>query len=89
MDSMATGHLRVYYGPEQSDRMAGCDRFRQPSHRVTVPLKDVVSALAHAVRHQRTWLADFQDDEVTISTDLYEVILAYQYYHAHDSSVQR
>ena len=36
--------------------------------------------LADAVRNQRTWLTDFDDDPVTISTDLYEVILAYQHY---------
>ena len=29
---------------------------------------------------KRTWLKDFEDDEITISRDLYEVILAYQHY---------
>ena len=33
-----------------------------------------------AVHSGRTWLNDFEDDEVTISTDLFEVILAYQHY---------
>jgi hypothetical protein len=32
------------------------------------------------MRSQRTWLRDFADDEITISTDLYEVLLAYQHY---------
>jgi hypothetical protein len=32
------------------------------------------------VRNERTWLRDFEDDQITISTDLYEVILAYQHY---------
>jgi hypothetical protein len=36
--------------------------------------------LADAVRSERTWLQDFENDEVTISTDLYEVILAYQHF---------
>jgi hypothetical protein len=36
--------------------------------------------LADAVNNQRTWVGDFADDEITISTDLYEVLLAYQYY---------
>jgi hypothetical protein len=35
--------------------------------------------LADAVRNERTWLRDFADDEITISTDLYEVLLAYQH----------
>jgi hypothetical protein len=47
---------------------------------VTVPLAEVASLLADAVQSQRTWLADFDDDEITISMDLYEVILAYQHY---------
>jgi hypothetical protein len=33
-----------------------------------------------AVHSGRTWLSDFEDDEVTLSTDLYEVILAYQHF---------
>jgi len=36
--------------------------------------------LMDAVHSGRTWLRDFEDDEVTISTDLYEVILAYQHF---------
>jgi hypothetical protein len=47
---------------------------------VTVPLGEIVGLLADAVQSKRTWLGDFQDDEVTISVDLYEVILAYQHY---------
>jgi len=29
---------------------------------------------------RRTWLSDFAHDEITITTDLYEVILAYQHH---------
>ena len=47
---------------------------------MTVPLMDVLPLLADAVQSERTWLRDFADDEVTISTDLYEVLLAYQHY---------
>ena len=47
---------------------------------VTVPLGEVFSWLVDALRNGRTWLSDFEDDEVTISSDLYEVILAYQHY---------
>ena len=36
--------------------------------------------LADTVQSNRTWLGDFRNDEITISMDLYEVILAYQHY---------
>ena len=48
--------------------------------RFRVPLGEILPLLADAVRNERTWLRDFEDDQVTISTDLYEVILAYQHY---------
>jgi len=41
---------------------------------------EVLPLLADAVASQRTWLKDFKDDEITISADLYEVLLAYQYF---------
>ena len=49
-------------------------------HTVTVNVGEVLPLLADAVASQRTWLSDFEDDEITISADLYEVLLAYQYY---------
>ncbi len=47
---------------------------------VTVPLMEVLPLLAEAIRSERTWLQDFADDEINISMDLYEVLLAYQHY---------
>ncbi|OHB86687.1 MAG: hypothetical protein A2V98_11030 [Planctomycetes bacterium RBG_16_64_12] len=47
---------------------------------VTVTVAEVAPLLADAVQSERTWLRDFEDDEITISTDLYEIILAYQHY---------
>jgi hypothetical protein len=38
----------------------------------------VAELLTDAVRSDRTWLYDFQDDEVTVSSDLYEVLQAYR-----------
>jgi len=74
---MDRNHLRVYYGPEE-------DACTTLSHReqetVSVPLGEIFPLLADAVRSQRTWLRDFEEDEITISTDLYEVILAYQHF---------
>jgi hypothetical protein len=45
-----------------------------------LPVGDVLPLLADAVYCRRTWLRDFDADEMTISTDLYEVLLAYRYY---------
>jgi hypothetical protein len=47
---------------------------------VTVPLGEILPMLADAVGSNRTWLRDFTADDVTITSDLYEVILAYQHY---------
>ena len=74
---MERNHLRVYYGPEDEN----CATLgQQQEQTVSVPLGEIFPLLADAVRSQRTWLQDFADDEITISTDLYEVILAYQHY---------
>jgi hypothetical protein len=75
---MQASHLRVYYGPqEETSNVTVVDTHRET---VTVPLVEVMPLLADAVQSERTWLRDFADDEVTISMDLYEVILAYQHY---------
>jgi hypothetical protein len=76
---MSSIPLRVYYGPQ--DGMAGtCAEGDCVRQTVTVPLGEIVGLLADAVQSKRTWLGDFKDDEITISTDLYEIILAYQHY---------
>ena len=75
---MARSQLRVYYGP-QSDVCASITADKQ-ADTVSVTLGEILPLLADAVRNERTWLDDFETDQVTISTDLYEVILAYQHY---------
>ena len=72
--------LRIYYGPQDDAQAASVTEVKQSRREVTVPLGEIMPLLADAVRSNRTWLGDFQDDEVTISMDLYEVLLAYQYY---------
>jgi hypothetical protein len=76
---MARSQLRVYYGP-QSDVCASISESKDSKDTVTIALGEILPLLADAVRNERTWLGDFEDDNVTISTDLYEVILAYQHY---------
>ena len=70
--------LRVYYGPSESQ--VNTVAARRPQETVTVPMGEIAPLLADAVESNRNWLRDFADDEVTISSDLYEVILAYRHY---------
>jgi len=41
---------------------------------------EIFPALADALANGKTWIKDFEKDEVTVPYDLYEVILAYQHY---------
>ena len=77
---MSLSHLRVYYGPKEDPGALGVAESQTGRETVTVPLTEVLPLLADAVESERTWLRDFEDDEVTISMDLYEVLLAYQHY---------
>ena len=75
---MAHSSLRVYYGPEND--VVSTVEPQTSNDSVTVPLAEILPMLADAVNNHRTWLSDFADDEVTISNDLYEIILAYQHF---------
>jgi hypothetical protein len=76
---MARSNLRIYRGPaEQTATRRPASNSGTPT--VTVDLDEVLPLLADAVASQRTWLSDFANDQITISADLYEVLLAYQYY---------
>lgn len=48
---------------------------------VTVRLAEIFPLLADALATDRTWLHDFGDEKIAISTDLYELITAYQRFH--------
>lgn len=61
--------LRLYTGPAEAGTL--------PEPTVTVRLGDITRILREAARSDRTWLRDFEDDEVQVSGDLYEVISAY------------
>ena len=77
---MNANHLRIYYGPQGDSATIDVAESLTHPNTVTVPLTEVMPLLADAVQSERTWLRDFADDEVTISMDLYEVLLAYQHY---------
>lgn len=63
--------LRLYLGEEQGTAVA------EPQ--VSVSLGEVARLLTDAIRWNRTWLRDFEDDEVQVSADLYEVLSAYNH----------
>jgi hypothetical protein len=72
-------HLRIYRGPGE-DTIADRPLHSAEHHEITVSVGEVLPLLADALASRRTWLADFEDDEMTISADLYEVLLAYRHY---------
>jgi hypothetical protein len=76
---MARTKLRIYRGPADKTTAVQVASTTSPA-KVTVQVGEVLPLLADAVASRRTWLSDFEDDEITISADLYEVLLAYQYY---------
>jgi hypothetical protein len=77
---MARTQLRIYRGPAAEPTKPLRPASKSSSSTVTVNLDEVLPLLADAVASRRTWLSDFGDDQITISSDLYEVLLAYQYY---------
>ena len=74
---MALPRLRVYNGPNENagSSLAYTLPMRQT---VDVTLGEVLPILADALQNRRMWLEDFETDEITISADLHEVLLAYQ-----------
>jgi hypothetical protein len=62
--------LRLFTG-EDLDGSSATDT------QVSVRFGEITRALADAVRWDRTWLRDFEDDEVSVSNDLYEVISSF------------
>jgi hypothetical protein len=76
---MSASFLRVYRGPEESTAPT-LAKTAAGKPCVTVALSEVLPLLADAVNSRRTWLGDFDNDEITVSADLYEVLMAYQYY---------
>jgi hypothetical protein len=68
---MATARLRVFPQPDldQSDS--------DPGPSISIRLSDLYPLLAQAYRDNYVWLRDFEDDELLVSPDLYEVIRAF------------
>lgn len=77
---MSASRLRVYYGPEKVATDGGLPATIPLRESVTLPLGEVLPQLMDAVKNGRQWVGDFLDEEIAISSDLYEVLLAYQHF---------
>lgn len=68
---MATARLRVFPQPELDQT----DSDSSPS--IPIRLADLYPLLAQAYRDNYVWLRDFEEDELLVSPDLYEVVRAF------------
>ena len=67
---MATARLRVFPHPEEDQ-----EELINPS--ILIRLSELYPLLAQAYRDNYVWLRDFEDDELLVSNDLYEVVRAF------------
>lgn len=77
---MALRKLKIYNGPDYDQSSVALLQSGSSAASVTVTLAEVLPLLADAVASNRTWLTDFEDDTVTISADLYDVLQAYRHF---------
>ncbi len=68
---MATARLRLFPRPDDQP----IEEFHAPA--VPIRLSDLYPLLAQAVRDNYVWLRDFENEEVMVSGDLYEVVRAF------------
>jgi hypothetical protein len=68
---MATARLRVFPHPE--------DETHPEPHDPAIPIRlsDLYPLLAQAYRDNYVWLRDFEDDQLLVSADLFEVVRAF------------
>ena len=76
---MINDRFRIYYGPQDSVQSSVLDAQTTSRSTVSVPASEVFGMLVDAIESNRAWLRDFENEDITISTDLYEVMLAYQH----------
>lgn len=67
--------LRVFPAPDEEAPFSDA-----PPPTVHVRLGDLLPLVALAQRHNYLWLQDFLEDEVAITSDLYEVLRAFRSY---------
>lgn len=83
---MGSPQLRVFYGPQEDSRDELFADTLPLRSAVSLPLGELLPMLVEALQNQRGWVDDFSDDEVTISTDLHEVLVAYQHHFGRPSA---
>lgn len=67
-------HLKLFPAPEECR-----DEFTSTgSPSVRIRLRDLLPLVAMAQRNHFIWLKDFLDDEVGISDDLHDVLMAFR-----------
>lgn len=65
--------LRLFLGAEEPETVT------LPEPEVSIKLGELARILSDAMIWDRTWVSDFSDDEVRISSDLFEVLSAYSH----------
>jgi hypothetical protein len=75
---MAMRQLRVYTEPDVET--VGCATLPARQDGVRVSRGEVLPLLADAVASDRTWLRDFADEDITVSSDLFDVLQAYRHF---------
>jgi hypothetical protein len=68
---MATAQFRVFPRPDEDPQ----DQVHAPS--VPIRLIDLYPLLAQAYRDNYVWLRDFEEEQLLVSRDLYEVVRAF------------
>ncbi len=63
--------LRLFVGAEAPEMTV------YPEPEVSMKLGELTRILADAIIWDRTWIADFADDEIRISADMFEVLSTY------------
>jgi hypothetical protein len=74
---MTSTRLKVYKGPEHFADEA-LDEEASPA--VPIRLSDLYPLLAQAYRDNFVWLRDFEEDELLVSNDLFQVVRAFSDY---------
>ena len=67
---MASARLRVFPHPEEEEVHVDIPA-------IPIRLSDLYPLLAQAYRDDYVWLRDFEDDQLLVSNDLYEVVRAF------------
>jgi hypothetical protein len=69
-------HLRLFREHAESDFDDQTDPLPNPT--VRIRLRDLIPLIAVAQKNHFIWLQDFLDDEVNISDDLHDVLMAFR-----------